>query len=125
MNKVWVSDLDEHPAIDIQLFRDGVAYLEPIRLEDGQTSYTWTGLDETDGAGVKYVYTVDEVAVPEGFVKVVNGFTITNTEVVLPDTSTPTLPDTGSMSSLSFIMFGSGSFMLGSILIALKKKNDK
>ncbi|NLC05123.1 MAG: VWA domain-containing protein [Erysipelothrix sp.] len=125
MDKVWVSDLDEHPDIDIQLYRDGVAHLDPIRLEDGQTSYTWVGLDETDGEGVKYVYTVDEVAVPEGFVKEVNGFTITNTQVTLPDTSTPTLPDTGSMSSLSFIMFGSGSFMLGSILIALKKINDK
>lgn len=97
VNKVWKDTFITHPDIDIQLYRDGEAYGDKITLGMGETSYTWTDLDETDGYGKKYVYTVDEVDVPQGYIKQVDGSTITNTYlepgrggVVLPETLAPT-----------------------------------
>ena len=81
VNKVWVGGPEEKPVIQVQLYRDGEAYLDAVTL-DGSTSYTWTELDSTDKNGVQYVYTVDEVAVPENYEKVVDGLTITNTYVI-------------------------------------------
>ena len=77
--KEWVGGPVVKPTILIQLYRDGVELGEPIELVDGETSYTWTDLDVTDGLGVAYEYTVKEVDVPEGYLVEVDGFTITNT----------------------------------------------
>jgi len=84
-NKVWVNGPVTRPAIQVQLYRNGVAFGEPVVLKNGQTSYTWTGLDATDIDGRLYVYTVDEVAVPENYSKTISedGLTITNTYVIL------------------------------------------
>ena len=67
----------------------------PVKLINGQTSYTWTGLDATDINGRLYVYTVDEVNVPEDYVKSINGLTITNSfiEPEEPSTINPILPE--------------------------------
>ncbi len=80
--KVWVGGLK--PTIELQLFRDGEVYGAPVVLEQGELSYTWTGLDATDFDGNVYTYTIDEVAVPEYYEKTISedGLTITNTYVI-------------------------------------------
>ena len=67
--KIWVDGPEVKPAIELQLFRDGEEYGEPVTLEDGVLTHTWTDLDLTDSRGVEYVYHVDEVEVPENYVK--------------------------------------------------------
>ena len=81
--KVWVGAYDSNPTVQVQLFRDGVELGDPVALESGETTATWT-VDKTDAAGVEYDYTVDEVEVPEGYRKVVDGLTITNSRIVIP-----------------------------------------
>ncbi|SFM46536.1 Uncharacterized surface anchored protein [Gracilibacillus orientalis] len=68
------------PAIDLQLFRNGEAFGEPVTLEKGTTEYTWSDLDRTDIDGNEYAYTVDEVEVPDYYEKTLSddGLTITN-----------------------------------------------
>ncbi len=63
-------------SIQVQLYADGVAKGDPVTLSGSGNSwtYTWTGLP-----GGKIIYTVDEVNVPEGYTKSVNGNVITNT----------------------------------------------
>ena len=72
------------PAIQVQLYRNNVAFGEPVVLKNGQTSYTWTDLNLNDRYGNPYTYTVDEVAVPENYSKTISedGLTITNTYVI-------------------------------------------
>ena len=77
--KQWVDGPAVKPAIELQLKRNGEAFGTPQTLSDGQTSFTWTGLDVTDAQGVAYRYTVDEVAVPANYRKTVSGLTVTNT----------------------------------------------
>ncbi|QIK57103.1 Cna B-type domain-containing protein [Erysipelothrix sp. HDW6A] len=81
VTKEWVGGPSPRPTIEVQLYRDGEVFGTAVALENGITSYTWTGLDETDVSGKAYVYTVDEVQVPENYTKEVNGFVITNTYV--------------------------------------------
>lgn len=76
--KVWAGGPVEHPTIQFQLFRDGVAFGDPVDLPSGTTEYTWTNLDATDNEGNAYTYTVDEVAVPVNYQKTQQGNTITN-----------------------------------------------
>lgn len=101
-NKIWLGGSAQRPEIELQLYRDGKALSEilgdkygPVKLINGQTSYTWTGLDATDIDGRLYVYTVDEVNVPEDYVKSINGLTITNSfiEPEEPSTINPILPE--------------------------------
>lgn len=80
-SKVWVGGSDERPAIQLQLFCDGQKLGDPVTLKDGATSYTWKDLDKTDQLGAAYQYTVDEVEVPAGYRKSVEGSVITNTFV--------------------------------------------
>lgn len=77
--KQWVDGPAEHPEVKLQLMRDGEAFGDPVALSNGETSYTWTGLDKTDGNGKAYSYTIDEPQVPENYTKSVDGLTITNT----------------------------------------------
>mgnify|MGYP002737337310 FL=1 len=81
VNKDWVGGPEVKPNIDVQLYRDGEPFGEPVTITNGQDSYTWTNLDERDEFATLYTYTVDEVNVPENFVKKVDGLTITNTYV--------------------------------------------
>ena len=134
VDKVWVGGPEEKPVIQVQLYRNGEAYLDAVIL-DGSTSYTWTELDETDQNGVKYVYTVDEVAVPENYEKSVSGTVITNTyrigeppvkpvDPVNPETPNipvvPELPKTGV--SNDNIMYSVLIVLSGVILILVGKR---
>ncbi|MDD7368960.1 MAG: SpaA isopeptide-forming pilin-related protein [Berryella intestinalis] len=80
-SKVWVGGSNERPAIQLQLFCDGQKLGDPVTLKDGAASYTWKDLDKTDQLGTAYRYTVDEVEVPAGYRKSVEGAVITNTFV--------------------------------------------
>lgn len=80
-NKVWEGGgPDVKPDIQLQLYQNGQALGKPITLTDGETSYIWRNLDETDPNGVLYSYTVDEVEVPTHYGKEISedGLTITN-----------------------------------------------
>ena len=79
-NKVWILGPEVKPTIQIQLYRDGIAFGNPVDLVDGVTSYTWTDLEKTDADGKVYVYTIDEVETPENYDKLISedGLTVTN-----------------------------------------------
>ncbi len=67
VNKKWVGGPNGKPPIEVQLYREGVAYGDPVTLngrENSPWTYTWTELDKTDKFGDDYTYTVDEVRVP-------------------------------------------------------------
>ncbi len=83
--KVWEGGPSKRPIIELQLYRsvDNVTKEKvgkPIQLEDGQTKYTWEGLDLTDQKGVEYKYTIDEIKTPNNYRKSISedGLTITN-----------------------------------------------
>ena len=80
VTKAWANDTPSlrPDSILVQLYRDGVAYGEPVELSEANGwTKVWTGLDG------EYAWSVDEVAVPEGYeksVSVESGIvTITNT----------------------------------------------
>ena len=77
--KVWVGGPTTKPDIQLQLYRNGVAYGSPVTLSSGSTTYTWLDLEKTDATGNSYTYTVQEVGTPLGYDKVENGLTVTNT----------------------------------------------
>jgi uncharacterized repeat protein (TIGR01451 family)/LPXTG-motif cell wall-anchored protein len=85
--KVWEGGEASRPeSIELQLFRDGKAYGDPVALdgtEEKPWEHTWTDLDKTDIGGKPYQYTADEVRVPENYKKEVSedGLTVTNTYV--------------------------------------------
>lgn len=79
INKVWKNYEGIKPTIQVQLYRDGVAYLEAIELKDGEENYTFKDLLVSDETGKVYEYTIDEITVLDNFEKEVDGFTITNT----------------------------------------------
>ena len=84
VEKIWKDNFTVHPDVSIQLFRNGIAYGEPIVLQNGVTTYTWEDLDQYDENGVEYVYTVDEPTVPDNYVKYIDGNRITNDYVGKP-----------------------------------------
>jgi len=94
VQKVWGSC--EHPAsVQVQLYRNGVAYGSPVTLNDGNDwSHTWPDLPAED------TWTVDEPNVPTGFTKsisgsVIGGFVIINIPTcTTPPTCPPTCPPT-------------------------------
>ena len=55
-------------------------YTDTQTLSKDTLTYTWNNLPKYQGS-TEIVYTVDETQVPEGYIKNVNGFTITNTHV--------------------------------------------
>ena len=71
------------PTIQLQLYRNEIAMEAPITLEDGVLSYTWTDLLKFDEKGNEYVYTIDEVEIPNGYTKTISadGLTVTNTYI--------------------------------------------
>ncbi len=78
--KIWVNGPEVKPTIQLQLFRDDIAFGDPVSLADGTTTYTWNELDATDLDGVPYVYSVDEVATPSNYTRTnPNALTVTNT----------------------------------------------
>ncbi|NLJ79228.1 MAG: Cna B-type domain-containing protein [Tissierellia bacterium] len=89
--KIWENG--PKPEIELQLYRqigeDGkrVAVGNPVVLAKGKTTYTWEEIDLTDKNGVEYIYTIDEIEVPENYTKTISedGLTITN-EYTIPST---------------------------------------
>jgi len=83
VNKVW-DDKDNQDGIrpasvKVQLYANGTEYGEAVELnETGKWTYTWDGLDKK-ASGKDIAYTVDEVEVPAGYSKTVDGTEITNT----------------------------------------------
>ncbi|MBU5428062.1 Cna B-type domain-containing protein [Tissierella pigra] len=77
--KKWIGGSNTKPTIELQLYRDGEKLGVPVKLENGETEYTWNDLDKTDIDGKEYKYTVDEVNVPSRYRKSIDGATITNT----------------------------------------------
>ncbi len=79
VEKIWIGGSELKPTIQVQLYRNGEAFGDPITLTNGKTTYTWDDLDLTDENGVAYEYTVDEVDVPAFYLKSIDGSKITNT----------------------------------------------
>lgn len=95
VNKVWAGDTSvSRPAqAEMQLYRNGVAYGDAVTLNaENGWRYTWVGLDENA------VWTVDEVIVPNGYVKTVQQeesvWTITNAQTPPIDPNEPDEPGT-------------------------------
>lgn len=93
VEKVWDDNNDQDgirpTTIKVQLYADEKASGRTIELsENNNWKYTWKDLDkQKDGEDI--VYTVDEVEVPDGYIKTVTSkgtaFTITNTHT--PETT--------------------------------------
>lgn len=96
VEKVWKGDqAEDRPGrVRVQLYRDGKAYGSSAALsERNDWSYTWDNLSDN------YEWTVDEIAVPDGYTKKViqdgADFIITNTkkdDVTIPEPEPPTEP---------------------------------
>jgi len=88
VTKAWQGGDEKRPqSVQVQLYKDGTAYGSPTTLS---AANSWTRIwnDLTKG----HAWTVDELNVSEGYTKVVsgdavNGFTITNTKGILPETT--------------------------------------
>lgn len=129
VKKVWEKAEDDLPSIQVQLYRDGEPYGDPVTLdgtEETPWTYTWTDIAVTDVDGNAYVYTVDELEVPENFIKTIDGFTITNTydapEVLPEEPEEPVdkTPPTGINNSFSTYM--TLLLLASSMFYLLKKK---
>jgi len=92
VQKIWVDNedaLELRPvSIDVQLYADGEAYGDPVSM-DAENDWTAVWYDLSDDA----IYTVDEVAVPAGYTKSIDGYTITNTLNSIVESGDPALPD--------------------------------
>ena len=89
VKKVWVDD-GEHPAdVEVQLYADGKALGDAVKLNAGNGwKYSWNNLCRNvrdDGVVREIKYTVAETKIPEGYVAKITGnasagFVITNTK---------------------------------------------
>lgn len=89
--KVWVNGPNERPGIHFALYRqvgDGEVKRVPgtdIQAVPAGGEVTWNGLDQSDGLGNAFTFTVKEVDAngndytPAGYTKTENGLTVTNT----------------------------------------------
>lgn len=93
VEKVWDDNNDQDgirpTTIKVQLYADGKASGRTVELsENNNWKYTWNNLSKQK-AGEDIVYTVDEVEIPDGYIKTVTSkgtaFTITNTHT--PETT--------------------------------------
>ncbi len=130
--KIWENAEGKTPEVSFQLYRNGVQYLEPQQLIND--TYTWYGLAKFDEKGEVYIYTVDEINVPDGYVKEIlrDGLTIKNIKTdkpnepnkpTVPNTVNPGTPKTGINNSVVMLL----NTILISILliISLTRKNYK
>lgn len=85
VTKVWVGD-DEATrpeSIQVQLYADGQSYGNPVTLNSANSwRVTYENLPKYSSGDTEIQYTVDEVNVPAGYSKSVEGLTITNTYVI-------------------------------------------
>ena len=94
-NKVWEGGESPRPTIYLKLYRltNNGNQLEEVpstglgELKDGESSFTWNGLEQYDNYGNEYQYSVKEVDengidfVPKGYTKIETGLTVTNKSV--------------------------------------------
>lgn len=123
--KRWVNSDGAPLAIQLQMYRNGEAYQETVALAAGDTTYTWVDLNKTDLHGNAYVYTIDEIDVPSGYVKDVDNETLTITNTRLSGM----LPATGvygndPMIAMLLVILGSLMIALNAVWV-LKHKNEK
>src|SRR5699024_4636983 len=78
--KTWLDDLDEHPAITVELLANGTKVADVEVNEDTDWKYAFTDLDKYDESGEEITYTIEEVEV-EGYETTIDGFDITNLRV--------------------------------------------
>src|SRR5699024_9520802 len=78
--KTWLDDLDEHPAITVELLANGTKVAELEVNEDTDWTYAFTDLDKYDESGEEITYTIEEVEV-DGYETTIDGFDITNLRV--------------------------------------------
>ncbi len=80
-DKVWGDqDYAGRPAsIEAVLYQNDSPYEEITLNASNGWTYTWNDLPQCDTSGKDYTYTVDEKAIPNGYSKKVEGYTITNT----------------------------------------------
>lgn len=116
VEKVWVGGRDVKPTIEIQLYKNGIPEGNPVKLEDGTTSYTWKDMDISDADGNKYVYSVDEKDVAN-YSKDIDGLKITNTYIpeVKDITGTVTWDDESNLEGLRpedthVLLYANGSY---------------
>ena len=81
VTKDW-DDADDQDGIrgsyGVQLYADGTPVGQIVTLDKDTLTYTWTNLPKYREHGTEIVYTVDEVTVPTGYTKTVDGFKVTN-----------------------------------------------
>lgn len=86
--KAWVNgELNRPDFIELQLYRqikngEKESVGETVKLEEGTYEYVWKDQAATDNNGNPYIYTVEEIGVPENYTKVEEGLTVTNTYVI-------------------------------------------
>ena len=79
-------------SVSVQLLADGAPVGDPVTIDaDGGWAHTWEGLLKYGDDGHEVAYSVEEVAVPEGYAPEVTGdmaagFTVTNAHVPAPET---------------------------------------
>src|SRR5699024_1233967 len=78
--KTWLDDLDEHPAITVELLANGTKVSDAEVNEDTDWKYAFTDLDKYDESGEEITYTIEEVEV-DGYETMIDGFDITNLRV--------------------------------------------
>lgn len=87
VEKVWADDNDRDgirpDSVTVRLMQNGKAVATADITEADGWKHTFTDLDQYDGDGEAYIYTVTEDKV-EGYTAVIDGLTVTNTHV--PDT---------------------------------------
>lgn len=130
--KIW-DDMDDYAKmrpdeITVQLYQDGVAFGDPVTITaEDDWKYSFNDLPKFDAAdpnSVDYVYTIEEVNVPEGYAVRYDGYNIIND---IDDKYLPKPPekatDTGDHSN---VLFWTLQLMLLSaicmILVLLRRK---
>ena len=129
-SKEWIGGPDVKPTIQLQLYRNNNAYLDPVTLVNGNLEHTWKDLDYKDSNGEMYTYTISEIEVPEDYDAYISedGLTVTNVHFSSegeydPNGSKPLVPPTGINNNQLFYL---STLTLGGLgLIALRRKREK
>lgn len=79
VQKEWVGGTSPRPDITVQLLQNGNVIDEVVLNDSNEWKHTWGDLTTNDDSGNKFMYTVDELYVPDGYEKSIDGFVITNT----------------------------------------------
>lgn len=90
--KAWENAPRDKPIIELQLYQNGKSYGSRMSIVSGQYSYTWKDLEKFDENGKEYVYTIDEVNIPNNYNKEVKGLTVVNTYEKPEDPKKPIKP---------------------------------